>query len=152
MKLKINLVEGGKLPEKMTEGSELDCYVRKYEIADSGQITYWLGFKLEFPYEYRCKIAPRSGLSKSIFVMQNSEGIGDADFRGEYSFKIRPLLDLRNNEFFAKQIAESSIPYNVGDRCCQIYFEKKEEVEMDIVDTLSETERGDGSYGHTDNK
>jgi dUTP pyrophosphatase len=38
---------------------------------------------------------------------------------------------------------------NQGDRIAQLVITKYEQVEFNIVDTLEETERGEGGFGHT---
>jgi dUTP pyrophosphatase len=40
-------------------------------------------------------------------------------------------------------------PYEIGERCAQIYFEKVLEVEFQEVDDLTDTERGEGGFGST---
>lgn len=38
---------------------------------------------------------------------------------------------------------------NEGDRLMQIVLAKTERIEWEPVDSLDDTERGDGGYGHT---
>ncbi len=42
-----------------------------------------------------------------------------------------------------------ALPFAVGERCAQIYFEKVNDVEIDEVDELSDTARGTGGFGST---
>lgn len=150
MKIKIKLKEGGKLPCKATSGAvAYDAYVRDYEVLDGGLIKYYLGFSTEIPDGYRGIIAARSSLSNTIFCIPNGYGIVDCDYRGEYQFRIRPILDLNSNQFLMEDIVKSSIPYQIGDRCCQIYFEKVDVPIFDVVSELSETDRGEGGFGST---
>jgi dUTP pyrophosphatase len=46
-------------------------------------------------------------------------------------------------------LLEEPIPFEVGDRCAQIYFEKIQEWEIEEVDVLSDTIRGEGGFGST---
>jgi dUTP pyrophosphatase len=41
------------------------------------------------------------------------------------------------------------LPYAVGDRIAQIYFEKVNEVEFEEVEELELTSRGEGGFGST---
>ncbi len=42
-----------------------------------------------------------------------------------------------------------AMPYSIGDRIAQIYFEKNVEVAFAEVDELDQTERGEGGFGST---
>jgi dUTP pyrophosphatase len=90
----------------------------------------------ENPDEYYLRIAPRSGLS-----VKNSIDIGagviDSDYRGE----IKICLINNSNQPF--QI-------NHGDRIAQGILERIKRFEsIEIVDDLTETERGHGGFGST---
>ena len=99
-----------------------------------------LGFKTEIPRGYRGVLIPRSNLTKHPWMMNNSMGIIDADYRGEWKMILTPLNgDLITN----------ALPYGTGDRVGQIYFEAVTPVEFIEVDELSETERGTGGFGST---
>lgn len=152
MKINIKLEEGGKKPIKATKGSDYDCYVRDYEITKEGLVIYYLGFSVEIPSSHRGLILPRSGISNTIYTSTPSVGNVDSDFRGEVQFRIKPIVDLHNREFFSEDIVKSTLPYKKGDRCCQIIFEKKENVVFEIVDKLSDTDRGEGGFNSTGTK
>lgn len=49
-------------------------------------------------------------------------------------------------------LIEGTLPFNVGDRCAQIYFEKVLDVKFLEVDELKETDRGDGGFGSSGTK
>lgn len=95
------------------------------------------GLYLELPQGYEAQIRPRSGLAaKHGLTVLNSPGTIDADYRGE----IRVILvNLSNEEFVI----------NNGERICQMVIAQHAQVEWDEVDTISETERGAGGFGHT---
>ena len=46
-------------------------------------------------------------------------------------------------------LSSNPLPFAVGDRCCQVYFEKVLDIEFDEVDSLDETQRGQGGFGST---
>lgn len=95
------------------------------------------GLYIELPKGYEAQIRPRSGLAikKGITVL-NTPGTIDADYRGE----IRVILINLSNEDF---IVEN------GERICQMVIAAHETVQWNLVEVLSETQRGAGGFGHT---
>lgn len=72
-------------------------------------------------------------------------------YRGEVSFKFRPLMD-RAKEIYTDGTYEYEIrtlrdAYRVGERIGQIIILPYPQIEFVEVDALSETERGTGGYG-----
>ncbi|MDB5288649.1 MAG: dut [Mucilaginibacter sp.] len=95
------------------------------------------GLYIELPEGYEAQIRPRSGLAyKHGIGIVNSPGTIDADYRGE----IKVLLVNLSTENFE---------INTGDRIAQMVVAKHEQVQWQEVDTLNETTRGVGGYGHT---
>lgn len=129
-----------KLPEKGSlEAACFDVCANSITFKD-GKAIYGLGFATEIPQGYRGVIVPRSNLSKHPWVMANSIGIIDSDYRGEWMMVLAPLN---------KELIESALPYGVGERCCQIYFEPVLETEFVLTKELSDTKRGTGGFGST---
>ena len=95
------------------------------------------GLFIELPVGYEAQIRPRSGLAlkKGITVL-NTPGTIDADYRGE----VKVILINLGAEPFT---------INNGDRIAQMVFKKVAHVEWKIVETLSETKRGEGGFGST---
>ncbi len=95
------------------------------------------GLYLSIPSGYEAQIRPRSGLAlKHGITVLNTPGTIDADYRGEIKVV---LVNLSSEEF----------TINNSDRICQMVFAKVEQAELDIVETLDATERGEGGFGHT---
>lgn len=95
------------------------------------------GLHIELPEGYEAQIRPRSGLAyKHGISIVNSPGTIDADYRGEIKVL---LVNLSANDF----------EINTGDRIAQMIVAKHEQVQWQQVDTLNETNRGAGGYGHT---
>lgn len=95
------------------------------------------GLYIEIPEGYEGQIRPRSGLAiKFGITVLNTPGTIDADYRGELK---EILINLSDQPFVI----------NNGDRIAQIVFARCEQAEMVEVETLSETERGAGGFGHT---
>jgi dUTP pyrophosphatase len=98
------------------------------------------GLFMEIPEGYEGQVRPRSGLAiKSGITVLNTPGTIDADYRGEVKII---LINLSDTDFVI----------NSGDRVAQIVFAKCEQMEVVNVDTLSDTERGEGGFGHTGRK
>lgn len=95
------------------------------------------GLKIAIPAGYECQVRPRSGLAlKHGITVLNTPGTIDADYRGELGVL---LINLSQEEFTV----------NDGERIAQLVFAKHEQCEFSVVETLDETERGEGGYGHT---
>lgn len=95
------------------------------------------GVSIELPEGYECQVRPRSGLAlKRGLTLLNTPGTIDADYRGEIGV-IMVNLDSK------PQTIEN------GERICQMVVARHECVEWEAVDTLSESERGEGGFGHT---
>ena len=95
------------------------------------------GFHISLPVGYEAQVRPRSGLAlkKGITVL-NSPGTIDADYRGEVGVL---LINLSQDPFTV----------NDGERVAQMVIAHHEQAELVEVETLDETERGTGGYGHT---
>ncbi|MBO7469438.1 MAG: dUTP diphosphatase [Bacteroidales bacterium] len=95
------------------------------------------GLFMEIPVGYEGQVRPRSGLAiKSGITVLNSPGTIDADYRGEVKVI---LINLSDVDFVIKS----------GDRIAQLVVAKCEQMEVIEIETLSETERGAGGFGHT---
>jgi dUTP pyrophosphatase len=95
------------------------------------------GLFMEIPVGYEGQVRPRSGLAiKSGITVLNSPGTIDADYRGEVKVI---LINLSDTDFVVKS----------GDRIAQLVIAKHEQPDVVEVQTLSETERGAGGFGHT---
>jgi dUTP pyrophosphatase len=95
------------------------------------------GLYIELPSGTEAQIRPRSGLAfKNGITVLNSPGTIDADYRGE----IKVLL-----------INLSQVAFEIKDseRIAQMVVSKHETVEWQLVETLNQTQRGEGGFGHT---
>ena len=95
------------------------------------------GLYIEMPEGYEAQVRPRSGLAiKHGITVINSPGTIDADYTGEIGVI---LINLSNTPFTVEP----------GERIAQLVFSKYEQAEFIEVKELSETERGEGGFGHT---
>jgi len=95
------------------------------------------GLYISLPQGYEAQIRPRSGLAlkKGITVL-NTPGTIDADYRGEIGIIV---INLSQEDFII----------NDGERIAQMVVAKHETVEWEPCDSLDETTRGAGGFGHT---
>lgn len=95
------------------------------------------GLHIALPKGFEAQVRPRSGLAlKHGITVLNSPGTIDADYRGQICVI---LINLSDKPFVV----------NSGDRIAQMVFARCEQAEVVQVETLSETERGAGGFGHT---
>lgn len=95
------------------------------------------GLHIALPAGYEAQVRPRSGLAlKHGIGVLNSPGTIDADYRGEIGVILVNL---------------SQVPFVVqdGERIAQMVIASHETAEWELVETLDETERGAGGFGHT---
>ena len=164
MKIKIKLERtNSKIPIKAS--AKAACYdVYASEIMGSdGFSTVKLGFSATPPPGYKIVLVPRSGISKTRWLMSNSPGQGDEDYTGEYIMKFKCIPDnyiesvpYKSHEFGGRSGKSGSLlykpfPYTVGDRVGQMYLEKVEEFTFEEVEELQTTEIAEGGFGSTGN-
>jgi dUTP pyrophosphatase len=118
-----------------------DVFANSITFDQKGNVVIGLGFKTEIPIGYKGVIVPRSGFTNWRWVMNNNLGQIDSDYRGEWMMKIKPIDEIH--------LSDAPLPFNVGERCAQIYFEQVLDVEWEEVEELSETDRGAGGFGST---
>ncbi len=95
------------------------------------------GTWVEIPEGYVGLIHPRSGLAlKQGLTVLNTPGTIDSGYRGEIGVILyNSTLDM--------------IEIDRGTRIAQMVFQKFETAEFDLVDSLEESERGEGGFGST---
>lgn len=95
------------------------------------------GLFIELPEGYEAQIRPRSGLAlKKGLTVLNSPGTIDADYRGEICVIV---INLSSEECIIED----------GERICQMVVASYEQAQWEEVETLGETDRGAGGFGHT---
>jgi len=95
------------------------------------------GLYIALPPGYEAQVRPRSGLAiKRGITVLNAPGTIDADYRGEICVV---LINLSDEEFVIED----------GERIAQMIIARHEQIVWEETDTLSDTERGAGGFGHT---
>lgn len=136
MKVKIKkLVENAVIPTYAKHGDAgMDLTAVSREFIDSEHIKYNFGIAIEIPFGFVGLIFPRSSCFKQKQVLSNSVGVIDSGYRGEIS---------------AVMIGTSEYSYQSRDRVAQILILPYPQIEFELTDDLSESERGEGGYGST---
>ena len=95
------------------------------------------GLHIALPEGFEAQVRPRSGLAlKHGLTVLNTPGTIDADYRGEIGVV---LINLSQEDFIV----------NDGERIAQLVIARCEQADLVVVETLDETERGEGGDGHT---
>ena len=144
IQVKIKLTRGMEAPVYATPGSA--AVDLRAELDDGAEITLAPGARALIPTGlavspestgYVAIIAGRSGLGvKNGVSLSNGIGVIDSDYRGEIQVGL---------------INHGSEPFTVhrGDRIAQMFFLPVAHADLLVTDTLDETERGTGGFGHT---
>lgn len=150
------------LPTYATAGSAaFDLYSAADVIIEPGETAKIpLGFAVEIPQGYAMFIVPRSGISlKTKLRIPNAPAVIDSDYRGEVAMMFENTNEDNEWENCARQI-DNTLAHDTlntvragtylirkGDRIAQAFVLPVPAVEFIEVDTLDETERGDGGFG-----
>lgn len=106
-------------------------------VAPGQRVLVPTGLRVELPEGYEMQLRPRSGLAlRHGITLLNSPGTIDADYRGEIGVI---LINLSDDTFVI----------NPGERICQMVVAAHARVEWSATDALSDTERGEGGFGHS---
>lgn len=123
-----------------SDACAFDCWARAYDpIPEFRQIRYWLGFSLEVPEGFAALILPRSSICRTSMRLTNGVGLIDRDYRGEVS----AVFDV---------IGDGNLLYGIGERVAQMIIVPAPLFQLEQVDELSETGRGNGGYGSTERR
>ncbi|HSH74065.1 MAG TPA: dUTP diphosphatase [Longimicrobiales bacterium] len=95
------------------------------------------GLVMELPEGMECQVRPRSGLALRYgLTLPNSPATIDPDYRGE----LRIIL---------QNLGPEPVTLERGERVAQLVFCRFEAPEIRLVDSVSNTDRGDGGFGST---
>lgn len=139
-KVKIWLEEGAILPKYAhKEDACMDLFVKDIE-SDNGRTIYHTGVHVALPEDYEMEIRPRSSITKTKAIIQNSPGTVDEGYRGEIMVVCRRIDSYDDPS------------YSIGDRVAQLLIRRRERIVWDEVRSLDElgyADRGDGGFGST---
>ena len=139
-----------------TRGSEnaagLDLYacsidsngnpVSNYIIPRGETVAISTGIAVEIPEGYWGLLALRSSMSfKKGFCIPNGLGVIDSDYRGE----LKVAISYNSSSY----LADSFRTIKAGDRIGQLILVPLPRFDIEVVDKLSDTKRGEGGFGST---
>lgn len=126
------------MPTKASEkAGAFDIYMPEGGTAEGSSRLFGLGFKAAVPDGHVALLLPRSSSgAKYGLELNNTCGVIDSDYRGEWKAAIK---------------TKSGIPISwaPGDRVLQFLVVPIASVNLEQVDSLDETARGEGGFGST---
>ena len=139
MKVKIKMLYSDATPPKYAHPGDAcaDVYAFSVSADEYDNMTIGLGFAIEIPEGHVGLLFPRSSISKTGHSFRNSVGVIDSGYRGELMIKL-------SNDFDKNS-------YKINERVGQLMILPYPKIEFEMVEQLSETERGLGGFGSTGN-
>jgi len=137
MKVKIKkLHEDAVIPSYAKHGDAgMDLYSVRMEKDKNQNDVHYTGLAVEIPEGYVGLLFPRSSISKTSCALRNAVGVIDSGYRGEIMVKFGCSSNLDC--------------YKVGDRVAQLIIMPYPQIELEEVEELSDTDRGEGGFGST---
>lgn len=175
----LKLRDNVQLPQYATEGAAAcDLVISDIEFPERDKAIVKLGFATDIPPGWQARIQPRSSFSHRGWIMANSPGIIDSDYRGEWMIKFQAIPNFVHNSTSPQLHARAAgnqyvggdsngvgfqigftpgitvlefpiFPYSIGERVAQVVFEPVHRAVFIEVDHLTETKRGEGGFGST---
>ncbi|MGE3683007.1 MAG: dUTP diphosphatase [Bdellovibrionales bacterium] len=143
VKVRIKRLPGfkGEIPQYATVGSsgmDVRACLDEEVVLDPGQRQLIpTGLSLEIPQGYEIQVRPRSGLAISRgLTLLNTPGTVDADYRGEL-------------KVIAVNLGQEPIHIQDQERIAQLVVCPVIHAQIEEVEDLTETERGEGGFGST---
>lgn len=139
------LKENAVIPKRATKGSAgMDLYacIDNDVVINPGQLVVIpTGIAIELPSEnYMANIYARSGLGiKHGICLSNGVGVVDSDYRGEV------CVGLCN-------VSDKQYTIEPNERIAQMVIAPVSVMDIEQVDVLDDTERGNGGFGSTGKK
>jgi len=138
------------IPQYATPGSAcVDLVATEIIYEDENKVTVKYGFAAQIPDGYKVLIQPRSSFTHKSWVMANSPGQIDSDYRGEWMSKFEAIPVGVNSKMSGTTLSYEEFPYKVGDRIVQSSIEVNIHMKFIEVEDLEDSIRGEGGFGHT---
>lgn len=135
----IEVLDGGSVPLYARDGDAGADLTASEDVfvPARGHHLVKTGIKIAIPYGYVGLVHPRSGLAlKSGITVLNAPGTIDSGYRGEVGVILQNTTDV---DFYVAK----------GTRIAQLVIQKVSIVEFNVVDALTESDRGEGGFGST---
>jgi dUTP pyrophosphatase len=128
------------VPQYMTEhaaGLDLHAALGEPMSIESGAIVaVGTGLAVAIEVGHEGQVRPRSGIARQGLTVANAPGTIDADYRGEV---IVLLVNL----------GRERVKIEHGDRVAQLVIAPISRAQLEVVDELPASTRGDGGFGST---
>ncbi|MEQ8173448.1 MAG: dUTP diphosphatase [Syntrophomonadaceae bacterium] len=129
------------LPAYMTPGAAgMDLYAANQEdllLPVGGRALVPTGLAIALPPGIEAQVRPRSGLAMQYGItLLNTPGTIDSDYRGEIKVIV---INLGDKDYILKR----------GERIAQMILAPVCRAQICELDSLDETIRGEGGFGHT---
>ena len=130
------------LPRHMTSGAAgmdlLADITDQVELPPGGRTLISTGLAVEIPAGFEAQVRPRSGLAlRHGVTLLNSPGTIDSDYRGEIMVL---MINLGSEPYVVRR----------GERIAQMIVAPVTRAELRESESLSDSRRGAGGFGHTD--
>ncbi len=117
----------------------MDLYsVEDCEVLSGATCKIKTGIAVELPHGFASLIWDKSGLATK-YSIKTIGGVLDSGYRGEY------IVGIIN-------LGKSTYKIEKGDKIAQLLIQKVEHPTINIVEELSDSERGDNGFGSTGKK
>lgn len=121
-----------------TSDSGLDLTLIRVVEKRENMFFFDTGLSVEPPEGYYTELYPRSSIYKHDFIMTNSVGIIDQGYRGILYMPMR-YVGAGNGREEAEKL--------IGQRVGQLLLKKLVPFDIELVETLSDSERGPNGFG-----
>ena len=118
----------------------IDITAMAVEQKNHGVFLFDTGISIQISDGFYVEIVPRSSIIKTDFLMANSLGVIDPDYRGRIFLPFRYI-----GQGNGIQSAENLLK----QRIAQMLVRKLESCSIEVVDSLEDTARGEGGFGST---
>lgn len=138
MKLKVKKLKAEAVIPSRAHTSDVgfDLTAISKKVIDNGKygyIEYGTGLSIQPEEGYYVELFPRSSISDTGLILSNSVAAIDPGYIGEIFLRFKYIPGTRM--------------YEVGERVGQLIVKKKEDVDLEIVEELLQTERGEKGFG-----
>ena len=118
----------------------IDLTAMAYEQKRKGVFFIDTGVSIQVSPGYYVEVVPRSSIVKSDFIMANSVGVIDPDYRGLIFLPLR---------YVGKKSGVTACERMLGQRGAQMLIRRLEPCQIVEVEELEVTKRGDKGFGST---
>jgi len=149
MKIKFKkLNDRAKIPFYANEGDAGMDLLATTVKRSSNFYEYGTGLAMEIPKGYVGLLFPRSSISNTDHYLRNSVGVIDSGYRGEIKIRMSaPDTHFYQQVYNLPQDKLDRKEYNIGDKIAQLVIIKLPWVDIEEVENLNDSDRGEGGFG-----